>query len=93
MENTTNYIFIQEKVPEHQQHEDVALKTCMQLQAERIKAAYKITSAATQIDAEDLRRIEAVIYAMADKFLESDELKQIMEDISMTRLGKMLLEK
>ena len=44
-------------------------------------------------DADDLQKIEAVIYAMADKYLESAELKQIMEDISMTRLGRMLIEK
>ena len=45
------------------------------------------------LNADDLQKIEAVIYAMADKYLESAELKQIMEDISMTRLGRMLIEK
>lgn len=58
----------------------------------RIKYAYKITSAATNIDAEIIKKIEAVIYAMADKFLESDDLKQLRKELSMTRLGKMLRE-
>ena len=62
-------------------------------QKERIKAAYKITRQATQVDPEDIRKIEAVIYAMADKFLESMDLKEIAEDISMTRLGQMLVDK
>lgn len=35
MENTKNYIYIQERVPEHQQHEDVVLKTCMQFFANK----------------------------------------------------------
>ena len=42
---------------------------------------------------EDIRKIEAVIYAMADKFLESMDLEEIVEDISMTRLGQMLVNK
>lgn len=36
MENTKNYIYIQERVPEHQQHEDVALKTYMQFFANEL---------------------------------------------------------
>ena len=62
-------------------------------QKERIKAAYAITRQATDVSPEEIRKIEAVIYAMADKFLESMDLKEIMEDISMTRLGQMLVDK
>lgn len=62
-------------------------------QKERIRAAYDITRRATNIPADDIRKMEAVIYAMADKFLESMELDEIMEDISMTRLGQMLVNK
>ncbi len=29
---------------------------------------------------------------MADKFLESMDMKEIMEDVKMTRLGRMLVE-
>lgn len=60
---------------------------------ERIINAYTILRSADTLDAEDLRKIEAVIYAMADKYLDSDDLEQIMEDISMTRLGQMLFAK
>ena len=42
---------------------------------------------------EDIRKIEAVIYAMADKFLESMDLEEIEEEISMTRLGQMLVDR
>ena len=62
-------------------------------QKERIKAAYRITRQAVFVQAEDIRKIEAVIYAMADKFLESMELEEIVEDISMTRLGQMLVNR
>lgn len=60
---------------------------------DRIINAYTILRSADTLDAEDLRKIEAVIYAMADKYLDSDDLEQIMEDISMTRLGQMLFAK
>lgn len=60
---------------------------------ERIMASYAILRNVNNLNADDLQKIEAVIYAMADKYLESAELKQIMEDISMTRLGRMLIEK
>ena len=33
------------------------------------------------------------MYAMADKFLEPAELQEIVEAISMTRLGQMLVDK
>ena len=62
-------------------------------QKERIKAAYKITHGAMHVPKEDIRKIEAVIYAMADKFLAGMDLEEIMEDISMTRLGQMLVDR
>ena len=61
-------------------------------QKDRIKTAYKITQSAATADKEDVRKIEAVLYAMAEKFLESMDMEEIMEDIRMTRLGKMLVE-
>lgn len=62
-------------------------------QKERIRAAYGITRRATQIPKEDIRKIEAMIYTMADKFLESADIKEIEEEISMTRLGQMLVNR
>ncbi len=61
-------------------------------QKERIKAAFTITKEATGMNKEDIRKIEAVLYTMADKFLESMDMKEIMEDVKMTRLGRMLVE-
>ena len=37
-------------------------------QKERIQDAYAITMNAADIDPEEVRKVEAVIYAMADKF-------------------------
>ncbi|MBO5070058.1 MAG: hypothetical protein J6C37_06830 [Roseburia sp.] len=62
-------------------------------QKERIKATYEIMRQVTDVPPEEIRKIEAVIYAMADKFLESMDLDEIMEDISMTRLGRKLVNK
>ena len=62
-------------------------------QKERIRSAYRITRQAPLVQTEDIKKIEAVIYAMADKFLESMELEEIVEDISMTRLGQMLVDR
>lgn len=41
---------------------------------------------------EDIQKIEAVIYAMADKFLDSADMEEVKEAVRMTRLGQMLLE-
>lgn len=59
---------------------------------ERIKAAYAITKEATQINPEEVRKIEAVIYAMADKFLDYLDIEEVMEEMSMTRVGRMLVK-
>ena len=42
---------------------------------------------------DEIQKIEAVIYAMAEKFLEKMDLEEVMEEISMTRLGEMLVNK
>lgn len=61
-------------------------------QKERVLAAYDITRKATEVDAEIIRKVEAVIYIMADKFLDSKEMEQLKEEIKMTRLGRMLYD-
>ena len=38
-------------------------------------------------------RIEAVLYVMADKFLDSVEMDELMEVIGMTRLGQKLVNR
>lgn len=48
-------------------------------QKERIQKAYQITQDASTVNEEELRKIEAVLYAMAEKFLESVDLEEIME--------------
>ncbi len=44
------------------------------------------------LNAEEKDKIEAVLYAMAEKFLESIDMEEIKEMVRMTRLGQMLLE-
>ncbi len=64
---------------------------------ERIKTAFSITRRAkiepkiTEIDIEDINKIEVVIYTMAEKFLDSFDMEEIKESVSMTRLGQMLV--
>ena len=41
---------------------------------------------------EVLGKVEAVIYAMAEKFLEEADMKEVEEAMRMTRLGRMLVE-
>lgn len=60
-------------------------------QKERIKSAYEITRKATMVDREEIRKIETVIYAMADKFLDEVDLEKVKEEVKMTRLGQMLI--
>lgn len=61
-------------------------------QKERFMAAYKIISKAVSTDQEMIKKIEAVMYAMADKFLDKIELDDVKEVIRMTRLGQMLVD-
>lgn len=59
---------------------------------ERVKRAYYFTGYATKVDHEDIRKIEAVIYAMANKFLDQVSMEDVKECIAMTELGRMLWE-
>ena len=58
---------------------------------DRIKAAHRITKDYAALPPWETDKLEAVIYAMADKFLESMDMEEIKEDMRMTRLGQMLL--
>ena len=60
---------------------------------DRILAAYELTGKATEIEitSEEKRKIEAVIYTMADKFLDSISMKEAEDAIKMTKLGQMLV--
>lgn len=60
---------------------------------DRVKAAYQITWAAGSVGQEELDKIEAVLYILADKFLESAEMDELMEVIGMTRLGQKLVDR
>ena len=59
---------------------------------ERVKAAYQITKKVVS-GQEELDKVETVLYVMADKFLESAEMDELMEVIGMTRLGQKLVDK
>lgn len=61
-------------------------------QKERISKAYRITRNATEVKNDDAQKIEAMIYAMADKFLDAVDLEKLKEEIAMTRLGQMIWE-
>lgn len=58
-----------------------------------MEAAYQITGEATSASREELNRIEAVLYLMADKFLDSAEMDELMEVVGVTRLGQKLVNK
>lgn len=62
-------------------------------QKERIKEAFSITREATSVDSNEIKKMEAMIYTMADKFLDKMSMEEIVEDISMTKLGTMLINK
>ncbi len=55
-------------------------------QKERIRKALRIVRE-SEDSIPDVEKIEAVIYAMASKFLDSEDFKQIKEEIKMTELG------
>lgn len=60
-------------------------------QKERIQAAFTITREITSIDPKEVEKIEAVIYTMAEKFLDKISIEDVREEISMTRIGRMLV--
>lgn len=77
--------------------EDLALLTlCLLMGGEmplkdRVKAAYQITQSTASVSKDELEKAETVLYVMADKFLDSDEMDELMEVIGMTRLGQKLI--
>lgn len=58
-------------------------------QKQRILKAFQIVQQ-TENSFPDAAKIEAVIYAMANKFLDATELKQLKEEIKMTELGLLI---
>ena len=57
---------------------------------DRITTAYGILRNSTEINKIDGAKAEAMLYAFADKFLDAIDLKNLKEEISMTRLGQMI---
>lgn len=88
----------QERGEEFTKEDLVLLTLCLLMGGEmplkdRVEAAYQITQGAASVSREELNRIETVLYVMADKFLESAEMDELMEVIRMTRLGQKLVNK
>ena len=61
-------------------------------QKDRINKAYHIIRNTTEIEKTDAGKIEAMLYAMADKFLDAIDLEKLKEEMAMTRLGQMIWE-
>ena len=59
----------------------------------RVEEAYWITRGAGSVGQDEQDKIEAVLYIMADKFLESAEKKELMEAVGMTELGQLLVNR
>lgn len=60
-------------------------------QKERIKKALEFSKRAEKdIPRNEVEKIESVVYAMAEKFLENVDMDEIREIMKMTRLGQML---
>lgn len=70
----------------------ISLMNGQSSQKERIMEAFSITEQTGDIPKKDLRKIEAVIYTMADKFLEETDFKQVKGRIGMTRLEQMIFD-
>lgn len=45
-----------------------------------------------KIDSDYRYDVESMLYAFADKFLDGKDLEKVKEEISMTKLGEMLVE-
>ena len=58
-----------------------------------MEEAYRITRDAGSVGQDEQDKIEAVLYIMADKFLESAEKKELMEAVGMTELGQLLVNR
>lgn len=58
---------------------------------DRVCRSLKITRASQTVAKDDVDKIETVIYAMADKFLEKMEMEEIWEMMKMTTLGEIIM--
>ena len=61
-------------------------------QKERIQAALELIKKSGSLSKEDKNMLEAVLYVLAAKFLDSRELEEVKEVMKMTQLGAMLIE-
>ena len=62
-------------------------------QKERIREGFHILSGERENQkATELRQMEGVLYALAEKFLEKKELEELKEEVKVTRLGQMLYD-
>lgn len=73
----------------------VPLSLCMVMGGEmslkdRIVNAFDISRLVREKQGMDASKIEAVVYAMAEKFLDSVTIEQLKEAVGMTRLGQMM---
>ena len=59
---------------------------------DRITTSYGILRNATNFNKTDIAKSQAMLYALADKFLDAIDLEKLKEEISMTRLGQMIWE-
>ena len=59
---------------------------------QRLQIACEITRGETAVTKEEIQKIEAVIYAMADKFLDGLDMEEFVEGMKMTRLAEMLVK-
>lgn len=46
-----------------------------------------------EVDKEEYMRLEAMLYALATKFLDDVDMKDVVEGLQMTKLGELLMEK
>lgn len=85
---------LREKIPvDKKDLVPVALCTLMggkSTQKEKIHEAFEILHEIKELPKELIQKIEAVVYIMADKFLEEKEMENLKEELKMTRLGQML---
>lgn len=76
----------------------VPLTLCLLMSGEmslkkRVMSAFEIIRRVETVDASDIQKIESVVYLMADKFLDTEDMEEIMEVVGMTKLGQMILDK
>jgi hypothetical protein len=57
-----------------------------------IKGIQTLNNEKSSVDQEEKNRMQAVLYALASKFLGKEELEEVKEVIAMTLLGQMLVE-